>query len=322
MAESAGYIAGVDLGGTKILSIVVDDDMRILGSDLRPTEAWEGPDSVIEGILESVRIAAAGRPLRAVGIATPGPSDPDQGIVTTPPNLPGWRNVPLARLVGERLSVPAWIENDANAAAMAEFRLGAGRGKRHMLLITLGTGIGGGIIIDSRLYRGASGGAGEVGHQQLVPSGPRCGCGRSGCLEALASGRALAARAEEIITAHPHGILARLAAEDDHPPTARTLAQAADKGDAEAALAIEQAGRYLGAGLTNLINIFNPQVVALGGNLRKLGERYLGPALAVVKDEAFRQHLADVAIVEAELAEEVGAIGAALVATERLAARA
>jgi glucokinase len=320
MASDSGLIGGIDLGGTKILSVVVDDGLVVSGSDLRPTEAWAGPEAVIAGVVESVLVAANGRPLRAVGIATPGPSDPIRGIVTTPPNLPGWHNVPLARLVGEALHVPAWIENDANAAAMAEFKLGAGSGFQHMILIALGTGIGGGLVLNGRLYRGATGGAGEIGHQQLLRDGPRCGCGRPGCLEALASGRALAARAVEIMSAEPDGILARIVAGDTRPASARSLALAADEGDASAEAAIREAGRYLGAGITNLVNIFNPEIVAIGGNLRKLGERYLGPAYEVVKAEAFPQHAGDVRIIEAELEEEVGAIGAALVALEHLSA--
>jgi glucokinase len=321
MSERGGYIGGVDLGGTKILSVVVDARLAVVASDLRATEATEGPEAVIERLVESITLAAHGRPLRAVGIATPGPSDPDRGIVTTPPNLPGWRNVPLARLVSERLGLPAWLENDANAAAMAEFELGAGKDANHMVLVTLGTGIGGGLILNGKLYRGATGGAGEVGHMQLVPDGPRCGCRRHGCLEALASGRALAARALEIIAEEPDGILAQLAAEEERPPSARTLQRAADQGDGRAEGAIRLAGRYLGAGLTNLVNVFNPEVLAIGGNLRKLGERYLGEALQVVKAEAFQQHLSNVRIVETELEEEVGAIGAAIVALERLAAQ-
>lgn len=320
MTNDGGFIGGIDLGGTKILSVVVDDRLEVISSDLRATEAWEGPDSVIRGIVDSMRVAADGRKLRAVGIATPGPSNPDKGIVTTPPNLPGWRNVPLAQLVSDALGLPAWIENDANAAAMAEYRLGAGHGVQHMILIALGTGIGGGLIIDGHLYRGASGGAGEIGHQQIVPGGPRCGCGRAGCLEALSSGRALATRAQEIIADNPNGVLARIAATEERAPSARTLDAAADQGDTNAEHAIQQAGRYLGAGIANLINIFNPEVIAIGGNLRKLGERYMGPAMAVAKEGAFAQHFSDVRIVDAELAEEVGAIGAALVALERLGA--
>lgn len=316
--SAARHVLGIDLGGTKILSLCLDEGMRPVGQDQRPTEAEEGPQAVIGRMVRSARAAARGRRPVAVGISTPGPCDPQRGVVTTPPNLPGWRDVPLARLVGEELGLPAWIENDANAAALAEHRLGAGRGSRHMLLVTVGTGIGGGLVLNGQLYRGASGGAGEVGHMQLQPWGRRCGCGRRGCLEALASGTALAAVAEAIALVRPESVLARLLRQEGLQPDARALALAAEAGDAAAAAAIERAGRWLGAGLTNLVDVFNPEVIVIGGSLRKLGERYLGPARNVVAGEAFAQHAADVRIVEAQLGDEAPAIGAALLALQAL----
>jgi glucokinase len=311
------YVAGVDLGATKILSVVLDAQHRVVGEDTRLTQAASGgPEAVIERMVASVKTAAAGRKLRGAGISAAGPADLVRGIVTTPPNLPGWHDVPLARLVSEALGLPAVLENDANAAAVAEHRLGAGRGARHIVLITVGTGIGGGLILDGRLYRGASGGAGEIGHMQLEPEGRVCGCGRRGCLEALASGRALAADAAAIVAAEPDGLVARIAKDERVSPDARVLALAAQRGDASAADAIDRAGRYLGAGLANLIDVFNPELIVIGGSLRKLGERYLGPAREVAKRDAFAQHFADVRIVEAELGDEAPAIGAALLVDE------
>ncbi len=315
---AAGLIAGVDLGGTKILTLVVGRDLKIAGSDLRATDAAEGPEAVLARIMASVRVASRGRALAAIGISTPGPCDPERGVVTSPPNLPGWSDVPLAQLVSQGMHLPAWIENDANAAAIAEQRLGAGRGSRHMVLVILGTGIGGGLILDGRLYRGASGAAGEIGHMQLEPNGPRCGCGRRGCLEALASGRALRDRAAEIVVREPSGILARIARDEGERPTAESLGRAAAAGDVSAQQAITTAGRYLGAGLTNLVDIFNPEIVVLGGSLRKLGPLYLDTAREIARVEAFPQSYRDARIVEAELGDEAGAFGAALIALERL----
>ena len=317
MADDGTFIAGIDLGGTKILSLCLDATFKVVGRDLRETDAERGPEAVIESMVASALAAAGGRPLRAAGISTPGPSDPARGIVTTPPNLPGWHDVPLAALISERLGVPAWIENDANAAALAEHRLGAGRGTQHMVLVTLGTGIGGGLIFDGKLYHGASGAAGELGHMRLVPDGPLCGCGRHGCLEALASGRALGARAREIVEMQPDGILARLAAEAGEID-ARLLEQAANAGDASAEAAIHYAGLQLGAGLTNIVDVFNPEMMVIGGGLRRLGERYVGVAQRVMRSEAFAQPAADVRVVEAELGDEAPALGAALMAYERV----
>jgi len=311
-------VIGIDLGGTKILSVALDSELRLLEQDQRTTAAEDGPDGVIERMVASARAVSGGKAIDGAGISTPGPVDLNRGIVTTPPNLPGWRDVPLAALVGERLDAPAWLENDANAAALAEHRLGAGRGFSNVVLVTLGTGIGGGLILNGRLYHGASGAGGEIGHMQLVPDGPLCGCGRHGCLEALASGRALGERAHEIAAREPEGTLARLAHEPGAELDARLIEKAADAGDTTAEEAIRQAGRYLGAGLTNLVNVFNPEVIVIGGGLRRLGPRYLDIARAIVKAEAFPQSYADVRIVEAELGDEAPAIGAALLALEKL----
>jgi len=312
------YLIGLDLGGTKILSLCLDSDLKVVGRDWRETGAVDGPDAVIERMVESARAAADGRPFLAVGISAPGPSNPATGIVTTPPNLPGWLNVPLARLISETLGVPAWIENDANAGAYAEFKLGAGRGSRHMIMVAAGTGIGGGFVLDGKLYHGATGGAGEVGHMQMDPGGRRCGCGRFGCLEALASGWALEADAQQIATSEPDGWVARLSKQEDEGPDARILDLAAEKGDESAIRTLQRAGRYFGAGLTNLIDLFNPEVIVIGGSLRK-SEIYYKTALEVAIRDAYPQHAADVRIVEAELGDDAPAMGAALEALDNVA---
>jgi glucokinase len=322
MNSEGAFIGGIDLGGTKILSICVDENLQILDQDYRETEAAEGPDAVIERMEASMRAAAGGRGLRAVGISAPGPSDPKRGIVTTPPNLPGWHDVPLARAISDRLGVPAWIENDANAAALAESRAGAGRGAQHLVLLALGTGIGGGLVFDGRLYHGASGAAGELGHMQLMPDGPECACGRRGCLETLASGRALGERASEIVKQDPDGLLARFVRDAGKEPDARLLEDAANAGDKSAQAAIHDAAIHLGAGLTNIVNIFNPEVIVIGGSLRKLGEPYLGVATKIMQRAAFPQSVRDVRVVDAELGDEAPALGAAIIAMEMLRDRA
>jgi glucokinase len=321
MNPADGLTIGIDLGGTKIRSMSFDDRMNVIGEDYRETEAELGPDSVMARMIDSVLAAAKGQPILAAGISTPGPSKPRLGIVTEPPNLPGWKDVNLAQLIGEKLGVPAWIENDANAAAIAEHQEGAGKGLDHVLLVTLGTGVGGGLIVDGKLVYGASGGAGEIGHQVIVPEGPRCGCGRLGCLEAVASGLALGREAAALIQRSPEGRLAKLVAEANEEPSAKLLHEAANAGDGEAEAVIRTAGRYLGAGLTNLVNVFNPEMIVVGGSLRRLGEPYLGEALKIVERDAFRQHYEDVSIVEAKLGDESPCVGAALVARARLAGK-
>jgi glucokinase len=313
------YVAGIDLGGTKILSVCLDASLEVVGRDYRETGAADGPNAVIRRMTESARAAAGDNALRGAGVSTPGPVNLQRGIVTAPPNLPGWRDVSLADLISRNLGVPAWIENDANAAAVAEHRLGAGRGSQHMILVTIGTGIGGGLILDGRLYHGASGGAGEIGHMLVEPGGRLCGCGVRGHLEAMASGSALDAAARDIAASEPEGLVAVTARRENSEPNARILDDAVEAGDASARAAVERAGRYLGVGLTNLVNVFNPEVIVVGGSVRK-STLYLQTAVDTMQRDAFAQHRADVRVVEAALDGDEAAIGAALLALDRLQA--
>lgn len=317
--EDAGFVVGLDLGGTKILSVCLDASLSVVGRDFRETEAEGGPDAVIARMVESARAAAAGREMRAIGVSAPGPLDTGQGIVTEAPNLPGWINIPLRQRIRELSGIPAWIENDANAAAVAEHRIGAGRGSQHMVLVAVGTGVGGGLILDGRLYRGASGGAGEVGHMIVDAGGVICACGRTGCLEAVASGRALDTAARQIAADEPDGGIVRVARRESEEPGARTLDLAAAEGDASAIAALTRAGNFLGAGLTNLTNLLNPNVIVIAGSVRK-SEVYVRSAIEVLDRDAFAQHRADVRVVLAGLGDEAPAIGTALIAIENLGA--
>jgi glucokinase len=313
MSEPVLY-AGTDLGGTKIFSVVADADGNILGEDRRQTEPERGVESVIERIAASVRDAsdragAVAKDLIAVGISTPGPCDPQRGVVTNAPNLAGWRDVPLLALVQEALALPAVMENDANAAAYGELCFGAGRGLKHLVYVTLGTGIGGGIIVDGKIYEGASGAAGEVGHLILDPDGPPCNCGSRGCLEALSAGPAIARAAEVEAAAGRSESLAQLVG--DGVLTAELVHRAAQDGDAAARGVIERAGRFLGLGLAGLLNVFNPQALVLGGGLVALGDLYLGRAIETARHHAFDQVVQDVMITTAKLGEHAGALGAA-----------
>jgi glucokinase len=304
------YLGAVDLGGSKILSVIAQGDGRRLGEDRRPTDAEAGQEVVLERIVSSLEEALAKAGLRqgdlaAVGICSPGPCDIDAGVLSSAPNLPGWRDVPICRYVEERLGVPARLENDANAAALGEHVYGAGRGCRHLIYITVSTGIGGGLIIDGRLYRGATGVAGELGHMTIEPDGPLCGCGNRGCLEALASGTAIAARGEELVA---QGGSARLAQEEGEL-TAETVSCAADQGDIACQGIIRRAGYYLGVGLASYVNIFNPEVIIIGGGLTKAGELLLGPARAEMAARAMREALKAVQLKPAELGDYAGVMG-------------
>ena len=319
MSERA-LAAGVDLGGTKIYTLVATADGEVLGEDRRPTQAQEGPDAVIGRVVDSVRRAmgqaGAGKDdVVGVGLSTPGPCDPERGVVSEAPNLAGWRNIPLAQIAGEALEMPALIEHDAAAACYGEYRFGAGQGFRHIIYVTLGTGVGGGFIIDGRIYHGATGAAGEVGHLILDENGPACTCGNRGCVEAFASGPAIAREATEAVHAGRSPLLAELAGGDQM--TAELVHQAAQQGDEAAREVIERAGHYLGLGLVGVLNSFNPQCLILGGGLLGLGDLYLEPALRAVRQGAFKQILTDVTITRAKLGNRAGALGAAALIMER-----
>jgi glucokinase len=229
-------------------------------------------------------------------------------VLSSAPNLPGWRDVPICRYLEERLGVPARLENDANAAALGEHVYGAGRGCRHLIYMTVSTGIGGGLIIDGRLYRGATGVAGELGHMTIEPDGPLCGCGNRGCLEALASGTGIAARGEELVAQGGSALLARLAQEQGDL-TAETVSRAAGQGDIACQGIIRRAGYYLGIGFASYVNIFNPEVIIIGGGLAKVGELLLGPARVEMAARAMREALKAVQLRPAELGDYAGVMG-------------
>jgi glucokinase len=226
--------------------------------------------------------------------------------------------VPLARVLSDRLGVPTLLENDANCGAIGEHAYGAGRGYRDMVYLTISTGIGGGIIIDNKIYAGASGAAGELGHLGVAPDGPPCGAGHVGCLEGFASGTAIARRAQELIDAGELPRTARIA-ERNPPLSAEDVFQAGQEGEAEAAAIIERAGRYLGIGLASIINAFNPQCIVIGGGLVNMGDAILGPAVEAARTRAFAQSFSDVRIVEWALGERGTALGALVAARQRQA---
>jgi glucokinase len=307
------YLGAVDLGGSKILSVIAQGDGRRLGEDRRPTDAEAGPEAVLERIVGSLEEALAKAGLRqgdlaAVGICSPGPCDIDAGVLSSAPNLPGWRDVPICKYVEERLGAPTRLENDANAAAVGEHAYGAGRGCRHLIYMTVSTGIGGGLVIDGSLYRGATGVAGELGHMTIEPDGPVCGCGNRGCLEALASGTAIAARGEELVAQGGSALLAKLAQEQGEV-TAKIVSRAADRGDIACQDIIQRAGYYLGIGFASYLNIFNPQRLIIGGGLTKMGDLLLAPARAEMEARVMPEALKAVQVKPAELGDYAGVMG-------------
>jgi glucokinase len=302
---------GIDLGGTKVAGIVMDGGGRILARDERPTPDEDGP-GVVDAIHRSVAALMGDAAPVAVGIGAAGMIDFVAGSVAFAPNLP-LREVPIRDLVAHRSGLPCVVDNDANAAAWGEYRFGAGRGSRHMLLVTVGTGIGGGMVWDGALYRGAYGFAAEIGHIIVEPNGPPCGCGNLGCWEQVASGQALDRVGRAEAARHPDGAIARLAAGAE--VTGVHVTDAARAGDHGAVGIVEEVGRRLGQGLAGLVNILDPELIVVGGGVAEEGELVLGPARRAFVDAVEApEHRPEVPILPAALGNEAGAIGAAALA--------
>lgn len=287
-------IIGVDLGGTKILTALADSKGGILSVVKIDTEAASGPEKVLSNITRSIILAAkqAKVPLSRIskiGIGAPGPIL-GKAIIVSPPNLPGWKNVNIKSILQKKLQKHVRVENDANAAALGELCFGAGKGFKNLIYITISTGIGGGIIIDGKIYRGALGTAGEVGHMVLEPKGPECGCGRRGCLEALAAGPAIAKMAGK-----KNALEAEIAAR---------------KGDKKSLKAIRTAAKYIGIGIGNLNNILNPDIFVIGGGVSNMGPLLLDPLKHWAKEYSMEASRKSLIIVPAKLKNNAGVMGA------------
>jgi len=320
-AKKPQYIIGVDLGGTKIFAGAVSTDgTRTHGMRTVATQAdVGGADGVVDrivGLIEDVILdtiketGATREDFLGIGIGAPGPLDRDKGIVVVAPNL-GWRDFPLRDRVSSRVKLPATLDNDANCATVGEWWLGAARGGNTVVGITIGTGIGGGLIINGELYHGASDVAGEIGHTTIDVNGRHCKCGNYGCLEAYASGPAIATRAREaLMREDTSSMLPSMVDNQLDRITAETVYDAAKKGDALANEIVRDTARYLGAGIATLLNVINPDVVVIAGGVTRAGEALMGPLRAEVRRRAFNPAVKAARIVLAELPGTAGVVGA------------
>jgi glucokinase len=310
-------VLGVDIGGTDIKLGIVTETGEIRESGKIPTEPAAGPEAAASRVRRWIADVASGAgPVVAAGVDCAGLIDGERGFLHTSPNLPGWEDIPLASIFARELVCPVVVENDANAAAYGEWARGAGRGMRDFVCLTLGTGVGGGIIVNGALYRGASGFAGEIGHTIVVVDGPPCTCGNRGCLEALISARAIVERA-----------LGMLRAAGGARPrwgpglTVEEISRAASSGDAVAVEALAETGRYLGVGLANIVHMLAPEAIAVGGGVSGAGDFILAPARATLRDSVMDEALASVRVVPAELGNRASFIGVSLLAFSRVNAR-
>ena len=302
---------GVDVGGTKIASAVVSPEGKILNEVRYPTQAVP-PNRLTETIARAILEVKDGFEVGGACLAVPGFVLSAENKVIFAPNLHEIENVPLDEEMGRRTGLRATVENDANAAAWGEFRFGAGKDVDHQVFITLGTGVGGGVITHGMLLRGAQGAGGELGHVTIDPTGPRCGCGNHGCLESLASGTAIQRRAREVANDQPRSALGRLAI--DRQVLGEDVTRLAREGDEAAISVLEETGRWLGIGLAGFVNTFNPEVAAVGGGASRAGDLILEPARKEVQLRARSPSRELVEIKEATLGPESGVLGAAALA--------
>ncbi len=319
MKPSDKPVVAIDIGGTKYIVAVISGDHRILSRVYRYTLSREGPEKVIARLMTTIGevIGKSGiKPsqLGGIAVAYAGLVDIDKGLVTEAPNLPHWNNVPLRDILVKRFKMPAFVINDASAAALGEHRLGAGRNLNNLIFITVSTGIGGGIIINGELYDGTDGCAGEIGHMIVQLDGPECSCGRHGCWESLASGTAIARMAKEGLRNGEKSVLLDMTCGVIDDVRAEIVARGARKGDALCKRVINQAAYYLGVGLGNLVNIFNPQMIIIGGGVSGMGEMILRPARRSMKEYAFKLPAGTVRVVRVGLGADSGLLGASVYA--------
>jgi glucokinase len=307
-------VLAFDIGGTKLAAAVLTDDGVPRGVVIEPTRREQGWTVVLDRLFAMGRraVAEAGTaPIDAVGIACGGPLDAASGTLLDPPHLPGWHHVPIRALAEQAFGVPAALENDATAAALAEHRCGAGRGTATMLYLTISTGIGGGAVVDGRLHLGAAGNAAEFGHVTVIRGGRRCSCGRRGCIEAYASGPSIAARAQDALADGGSSTLSVLP-----QLTAADVSRAAADGDPLARRIWAETVDLLGAAVTDLVNVFEPDLVVLGGGVTRSGAMLLDPIRELVAAEAMPPAAAAARVELAQLGDLVGVVGAGLVGYE------
>ena len=310
--SSERLVFAVDLGGTHLRVALVDDIGRILKQHKQDTPKGDSAQDIIDALARAAECWGCHElPVVAVSIMVPGGVDFDKAVVLQAPNLPSLVNFPLKAELQQRLGWPVFLENDANAAAVGEMWLGAARGCRNVVSVTLGTGVGGGVILDGKLWRGSHGTAGEIGHTTVDPfSGLKCKCGNTGCLELFASATAIVRMTRESLSSFPDTSLKS----DEF--TARTVYEAGLKGDELALAVFKRVGLYLGIGLANVINFVDPQIIVISGGVVNGWDLFAGEMYRQVKERAFRAIVQQVKIAKAECGDNAGLLGAARLALQ------
>lgn len=322
-SNKAEYVVGVDLGGTKILAGVFDSQFTLRGRSKMSTKADRGPEEVMERISHCVRDAVDEcdldlKDIRGVGLGAPGSVDPAAGRVIFAPNLK-WEDVPVKKVLEKQLGIPVFIENDGNSAILGIYETELQAKPKNVIGIFLGTGIGGGIILDGKLYSGSNGTAGEIGHMVIEVGGPKCNCGNKGCFEAFASRTAIFRRINDAVKDGQKTILTELLGDDLKDLRSGDLRKAIRKGDKLVERIVEEASEYTGVAVANLINIFNPEVVVLGGGvINALADEMMAIIVETATDYAMSGTLEGVEIIASKAGDDAGIIGGAVLARRQL----
>lgn len=300
------YYIAVDIGGTQLrAALYPEGEQKAVSQKRIPTQAKD--QSPVDRLLDLIKsiMPSQGR-VKAIGMAAPGPLNPKTGILFAAPNIPGWVNLPLAQIVQDRFKITTLLGNDANLAALGEWKFGAGRGYQYLLYMTVSTGIGGGVIEDGKLLLGYKGLAAEIGHITVDPNGPKCGCGQQGHLEAFASGTAIARYVSEQLARGVPSSMSDLPA-----VTARDVSLAAEQGDPLAREALARAGRYLGRAIADFLHLFNPQIIIIGGGVSRSGKYLFEPLRESIAEFVISpEYLHGLVITTAQLGDDAGLLGA------------
>lgn len=308
---TALYFIAVDLGGTQIRAARYTSVDVLEARVAMPTDATEGQSAVLRRVQSAIhQVWPLDAPVSGIAIGAPGPVDFKRGVLRFAPNLPDWENVPLRDMLLEKFKAPIFVGNDADVAALAEHRFGAGRGVADMIYMTISTGIGGGMIFNNRLFTGGNGLGGEIGHLVVDLHGPPCGCGNFGCLEAMASGTAIARQARERIAAGEPTLLTEMVHGDLAQITAKEVSEAGQRGDPLSIALFEEAGAYLGATIVGMMYLLNPSLFVLGGSVTLAGDLLFGPLRRTIAARAPRIYQEQTRVVPAMLGGDVGLWGA------------
>ena len=312
------YKLGIDLGGTNIVASVVDDNYNILSTAKRKTNCPRPAEAIVDDMaavaLEAIVLANLKKEdIEAAGVGAPGAIDPVNGIITYANNL-GFRDVHMADMLKERTGLDFYLENDANAAAYGEFIAGAGKGTKNFVMITLGTGVGGGVIIDGKIYSGSNYAGAELGHTVVAIDGEMCTCGRQGCWEAYASATALIRQTKQAMLRYSDSIMWQLCDNDINKVSGITAFDAMRKGDTAGKMVVDKYLQYIAVGIANNINIFQPEIICIGGGISKEGDNLINPIAEFVAGENYARFLPKKAEVKtAQLGNDAGIIGAAFI---------